>query len=72
MKYADRMPFDPEQCRGRPCIRHYRIRVKDILDMLAVSEAEILQDFPFLELEDIRASLRFAAEQVNHPVLVGT
>jgi uncharacterized protein (DUF433 family) len=72
MKYAHRITFDPEQCGGRPCIRHYRIRVKDVMDMLAagVPEPEILEDFPFLEPDDIRACLEYAAEQVNHPVLV--
>jgi uncharacterized protein (DUF433 family) len=71
MKYAERITFDTEQCGGRPCIRHYRLRVKDVLDMLAagVSEKEILEDYDFLELEDIRACLEFAAEQVNYPVL---
>ena len=72
MKYADRITFDPEQCGGHPCIRHYRIRVKDVLDMLAgaATEQEILEDFSFLQPEDIRACLEYAAEQVNHPVLV--
>ena len=72
MKYTGRITFDPEQCGGRPCIRHYRIRVKDVLDMLAagVSEREILADYSFLESDDIRACLEFAAGQVNHPVLV--
>lgn len=72
MKYADRITFDPEQCGGRPCIRHYRIRVKDVLDMMAagVPESTILKDYIFLEPEDIRACLEFAAEQVNHAVLV--
>lgn len=72
MKYADRITFDPEQCGGRPCVRHYRLRVKDVLDMLAdgTTEQEILEDFPFLEREDIRACLEYAAEHVNHPVLV--
>ena len=67
MKYAERITIDPEQCGGRPCIRHYRIRVKDVLDMLAagVSEREILEDYPFLQPEDIRASLEFAAEAVG-------
>ncbi|MGH7045192.1 MAG: DUF433 domain-containing protein [Stellaceae bacterium] len=48
-----------------------RIRVKDILDLLAagVGEAQILTDFPYLEREDIRAVLAFAAEQADHPVL---
>ena len=73
------MPFDLSRitveagkCGGRPCIRHYRIRVKDVLDMLAagVPEAEILADYDFLQQEDIRACLEFAAEQVNYPVLV--
>ncbi len=74
MKHADRITFDPEQCGGRPCIRHYRIRVKDVLEMLAagVSETDILADYAFLQPEDIRACLEFAAEQVNYPVLVGT
>lgn len=73
MKYKDRITFDPEQCGGRPCIRHYRIRVKDVLDMLAggATREEILADYPFLESDDILACLEYAAEQVNHPVLVG-
>lgn len=68
----DRITFDPEQCGGRPCIRHYRMQVKDVLDLLAagVPESEILEDYPFLESEDIRACLEFAAAQVNHSVLV--
>ncbi|MBI5386207.1 MAG: DUF433 domain-containing protein [Verrucomicrobia bacterium] len=72
MKYANRITFDPEQCGGRPCIRHYRLRVKDVLDLLAagVSEQEILEDYSFLQAEDIRACLEYAAEQVNHPVLM--
>ena len=72
MKYAGRITFDAEQCGGRPCIRHYRLRVKDVLDMLAagVGEKEILEDYSFLESEDIRACLEFAAEQVTYPVLM--
>ena len=67
----DRITFNPDQCGGRPCIRGMRIRVKDILDLLAtgVGEAEILADFPYLEKEDIRAALAFAAEATDHPVL---
>jgi uncharacterized protein (DUF433 family) len=72
MKYADRITFDPDQCGGRPCIRHYRLRVKDVLDLLAagVTESEILKDYAFLETEDIRACLEFAAAQVSHSVFV--
>jgi len=71
MSYLDRITFDPEQCGGRPCIRGMRIRVKDVLDMLAegVSETEILQDYPDLQAEDIRACLQYAAAQVDHAVL---
>jgi uncharacterized protein (DUF433 family) len=68
----ERITFDPEQCGGRPCIRGMRIRVKDILDLLAagVGEAEILADYPYLEAEDIRVCLIYAAEESDHPVLL--
>jgi uncharacterized protein (DUF433 family) len=58
-----RITQTPGQCGGRPCIRGMRIRVTDILEMLAekVSVTEILQDFPELELADIQACLFFAA-----------
>ena len=68
----ERITFNPEQCGGRPCIRGMRIRVKDVLDLLAagVSEADILADYPYLEAEDVRACLAYAAEESDHPVLV--
>jgi uncharacterized protein (DUF433 family) len=71
MSLLGRITFDPEQCGGRPCIRGMRIRVKDVLDLLAtgVPEAEILEDFPYLEADDIRACLTFAAEQADHVVI---
>jgi len=55
----NRITSNPRQCGGRPCIRGMRIRVKDVLDMLAggATEAEILQDYPYLEADDIRACL---------------
>ena len=58
----ERITINPEQCGGRPCIRGMRIRVVEVLDMLAegATEAEILQDFPDLTAEDIRASLKYA------------
>jgi uncharacterized protein (DUF433 family) len=73
MKYTDRITFNPNQCGGRPCIRGMRIRVQDVLEMLAakVPETEILEDFPYLEAEDIRACLEYAAKELDHPVLVG-
>jgi uncharacterized protein (DUF433 family) len=61
----------PGQCGGRPCIRGMRIRVGDILEMLAenVSSEEILEDFPDLEPEDIQACLLFAARRTEFPRL---
>ena len=69
-----RITFDPAQCGGRPCIRGMRIRVRDVLELLAggSSEQEILAEYPYLEPEDIRACLEFAAAEVDHPVLVAS
>ena len=71
MSYASRITFNPRQCGGRPCIRGLRVRVKDILEMLAggMTEDEILEDFDYLEREDIRAALEYASMQADHPVL---
>ncbi|MBL8994184.1 MAG: DUF433 domain-containing protein [Spirochaetia bacterium] len=70
-KYAERITVNANQCGGRPCIRGLRIRVKDILEMLAsgMSKEEILKDYSYLEPEDIQASLEYAASQSDHPVL---
>ena len=56
---------------GRPCIRGYRMRVIDILQMLAggMTPEEILVDFDFLEADDIRAALTYAADALDHPVV---
>ena len=69
----DRITFDVDQCGGRPCVRHYRLRVTDVLDMLAsgATPDEILTDYEFLEAADIRACLQYASEQIDHPVLIG-
>lgn len=66
-----RITTDPSVCGGRPCIRGLRVRVKDILDLLAngASVEEILNDYPYLEREDVVASLQYAAAQLDHPVL---
>ena len=63
MKYADQITFNPKQCGGRPCIRGLRIRVSDVLELLAAgaSHEEILRDYPYLEKEDILAALEYAA-----------
>jgi uncharacterized protein (DUF433 family) len=69
---VERITINPNQCGGRPCVRGMRIRVKDVLDMLAggASEQEILQDYPDLEAADIRACFAYAARYFDHPVLV--
>ncbi|AGA34481.1 protein of unknown function DUF433 [Thioalkalivibrio nitratireducens DSM 14787] len=66
-----RITIDPDVCGGRPCLRGLRIRVKDVLDLLAsgASHEEVLQDYPYLEPEDIVAVLEYAARQSDHPVL---
>lgn len=65
----NRITQNPGQCGGKPCIRGMRIRVSDILEMLAdnVSKEEILADFPDLEAEDIQACLLFAARRTEFP-----
>ena len=67
MTLDERITFDASQCGGRPCVRSMRIRVADVLEMLAqgVSEATVLADFPDLEQDDIRACLHFAAQRSN-------
>jgi uncharacterized protein (DUF433 family) len=71
MSAIDRITMNPDVCGGRPCIRGLRIRVKDVLDLLAAgaSREEILADYPYLEDEDITAVLEFAARQNDHLVL---
>jgi uncharacterized protein (DUF433 family) len=66
-----RITVNPELCGGRPCIRGMRIRVKDVLDLLAsgASREEILEDYPYLEPGDITAALEYAARQSDHSVL---
>lgn len=68
----ERITFNSDQCGGRPCIRGMRIRVKDVLDLLAakVPEEEILEDYPYLESEDISACIAYAAAEIDHPILV--
>lgn len=67
----DRITVDPGQCGGRPCIRGMRIRVVDVLDLLAagLNPQQIIEELPDLELEDIQACLRYASSRLDHPVL---
>jgi uncharacterized protein (DUF433 family) len=70
---GSRIPPNPDQCGGRPCIRGKRIRVQDILELCAAGQSgeQILADFPDLEPEDLKAALAVAAWEIDHPVLVG-
>ncbi|HEX9728046.1 MAG TPA: DUF433 domain-containing protein [Gemmatimonadales bacterium] len=65
----ERITIDPEQCGGRPCVRGMRIRVIDILQLLAAGETPdtILPQYPYLEREDIAAALLYAARRLDHP-----
>jgi uncharacterized protein (DUF433 family) len=62
MSQLHRITVNPEQCGGRPCLRGLRIRVTDVLDLLAAgaSREEILEDYPYLEAEDVTAALEYA------------
>ncbi len=65
MDYLQYITINSEKRRGKPCIRDLRITVTDILEYLAagMSENEILRDFPDLTVDDIHASLAFAADR---------
>lgn len=67
----NRITIDDAQCGGRPCIRGMRIRVSDILELLSAGASfeEILEDYPYLEREDILVAIEYAARQMDHPVL---
>lgn len=68
---VERITVNPAQCGGRPCIRGMRIRVVDVLDLLAagLSQQQVLEELPDLEAEDISAVLKFASSRLNHPIL---
>ena len=69
--WKERITINPAQCGGRACIRGMRIRVIDILDLLAagLTHQEVLEELPDLEAEDIEAALRYASRRLDHPVL---
>lgn len=72
MSYHDRISIEPGKRSGRPCIRSMRITVYDVLGWLAsgMTEADILNDFPELEAEDIKACLEFAADRERHLTVI--
>ena len=63
MSERHRITVDPAHCGGRPCLRNLRIRITDVLQLLAAgaSREEILGDYPLLEAGDITAALEYAA-----------
>ena len=65
MNYRDRITIEPGKRGGKPCVRGLRITVYEVLEYLAsdMTETEILEDFPDLEREDIKACLLFAADR---------
>jgi uncharacterized protein (DUF433 family) len=68
---VERITVRPDVCGGRPCIRGMRVRVSDILDLLAAGEdrQQILSEYPYLESEDIDAALAYAARTVDHRII---
>lgn len=72
MELMDRITVNPKQCGGRPCIRGMRIRVTDVLDLLAsgLTREEVIAELPDLEPEDVEACLRLASRRLDHPVVV--
>ncbi len=70
----ERITIDPEVAHGRPVIRGTRMRVADVLALLAAGadEAEVLEDYPYLTAEDLRACLAYAAAQANHTVVIAS
>ena len=69
-KLAERITVNPTQCGGQPCVRGMRIRVVDVLELLAagLSPAQVLRELPDLRPEDIKACLRYASQRLSHPV----
>lgn len=60
MDIMERITMDADICGGRPCIRGLRIRVRDIVELVASGESReaILHDYPYLEAADVEAALR--------------
>lgn len=72
MSLLARITVDSEVAHGRPVVRGTRMRVADVLSLLAsgATEAEILEDYPYLTREDISACLEYAAAQANHAIVI--
>ena len=69
----ERITVNSRQCGGRPCIRGMRIRVSDVLDLLAsgLTAEQVVAELPDLDHDDVEACLRFASRRLNLPVVLG-
>ena len=67
----NRITINPNQCGGKPCVRGMRIRVTDVLELIAggLTSAQVIAELPDLEKDDVSACLKYAAAKINHPVL---
>ena len=74
MPLLDRIVIDPEVVHGRPVVRGTRMRVTDVLSLLAAgaTEDEIIGDYPYLTADDTRACLAYAAAQTDHAVVIAS
>jgi uncharacterized protein (DUF433 family) len=74
MSLLERIVVDPDVVHGRPRVRGTRVRVSDVLSLLGAgaSVGEILEDYPYLTSDDIRACLQYAAAQADHAVLIAS
>jgi uncharacterized protein (DUF433 family) len=72
MLIAPRITAEADKLGGKPCIRGLRFPVKDLLELLAsgVTVEELLEDYPYLEAEDIPAALNYAALLASRPVVL--
>ncbi|NTW54004.1 MAG: DUF433 domain-containing protein [Chlorobaculum sp.] len=71
IEWQKRITIDPEKFGGRPCIRGLRIRVTDIIDLLAsgLNQDEIIEELPDLEKEAVLVALKYASQKLDHPVI---
>ncbi len=71
LSLLQRITVEPGKCGGRPCIRGKRMRVTDVLELLAsgASVEEIVEDYPTLERDDVLAAIAYAALQTSHTVI---
>jgi uncharacterized protein (DUF433 family) len=73
LRLLKRITVDPKVCGGKPCIRGMRIRVSDVLDLLAngLKPEQVVKELPDLEPDDVKAAILYASRRVGHSVLVG-